>query len=173
MSARSVPVATHRPSWFSLSPPPIPPMKINFKTLVRDEMPDAVIATTPEGEVVHWNKGAESIFGLPSAEAFGHVLEELIVPTEHIERERKILNEAVEKGSATYESLRKRKDGSLVYVDFSSRAVRDASGNIRFVLSTKKDVSHLKVLRDAKLVEARFRNLIESVPDAIVIINPT
>jgi len=38
-------------------------VKINFETLVRDEMPDAVIATTPEGEVVHWNKGAETIFG--------------------------------------------------------------------------------------------------------------
>ncbi len=141
--------------------------------MLRDEVPDAVIATTPAGEVMHWNKAAQNIFGYSASEAIGQVLEELVVPAEYVEEERRILHEAIEKGSATYESIRKRKDGSLVYVDISSKAIRAPNGNIRFVLCSKKDVSHLKVLRDAKLVEARFRNLIESVPDAIVIINPT
>jgi hypothetical protein len=36
------------------------------------------------------------------------------------------------------------------------------------VLSTLRDVTLLKVMRDTKLVEAKFRDLLESTPDAIV-----
>lgn len=54
-----------------------------------------------------------------------------------------------------------------------SKLVQDAQGNITFVLSSKKDVTQLKVLRDAKLVEARFGDLLQSTPDGIVIASPT
>src|SRR5437879_391321 len=75
--------------------------------------------------------------------------------------------------SGVLESLRKRKDGSLVYVDISSKAIPDSKGQTQFVISTKKDVTQLKVMRDAKLVETRFRDLLDSTPDAIVMVNPT
>jgi PAS domain S-box-containing protein len=55
-------------------------MAINLAALLADEAPDAAIITTAEGEVLHWNKGAESIFGYTQAEALGRSVHELIIP---------------------------------------------------------------------------------------------
>jgi protein-histidine pros-kinase len=148
-------------------------MKTDFGKLLLDESPDAVIATSREGEVLYWSKGAEILFGYTGTEAVGRAVNDLIVPPDRAEEERKILREALETGFSAYESVRRRKDGSPVYVDISSRAVRDAQGKVEFVLSSKKDITHQRVMRDAKLVEARFRDLLESMPDGIVMINLT
>src|SRR6195256_525286 len=153
--------------------PPGVGMKTDFGKLLLDESPDAMIATNREGEVLYWSNGAEILFGYTSAEAVGRAVNDLVVPPDLIEEERKILREALETGISAYESVRRRKDGSPVYVDISSRAVRDAQGKVEFVLSSKKDITHQRVMRDAKLVEARFRDLLESMPDGIVMINLT
>src|SRR3981081_3358309 len=140
-------------------------MKTDFGKLLLDESPDAVIATNRDGEVLYWSKGAEGVFGYTSAEAVGRAVNDLVVPPDRIEEERKILREALETGFSAYESVRRRKDGSPVYVDISSRADRDTQGKVECVSSSKKDITHQRVMRDAKLVEARFRDLLESIPD--------
>src|SRR3981189_3424085 len=92
-------------------------LKIDFGKLLLDESPDAVIATSRDGEVLYWSKGAEVLFGYASAEAVGRAVDELIVPPDPVEEERRILLEALETGFSAYESVRRRKDGSPVYVD--------------------------------------------------------
>ena len=109
-----------------------------------------------------WNPAAEIMFGFTRDEAVGHFLNDLIVPPDKIEEERQIQRDARERELAVYESVRRRKDGSLVHVAVSTKAIRDgADGKVEYFLSTKKDVTHLKVKRDSKLVEttAPARNI--------------
>ncbi len=148
-------------------------MTSDFKTRLLDETPDAVIAMSPEGRVLHWNRAAEALFGYSEAVAVGNQLTELIVPADSVEQERQILVDAMARGLVVYEGLRRHRDGYLVNVSVATKAIRDASGNVEFFVSTKMDVTHLKILRDAKLMEGKFGDLLESMPDAIVMVNVT
>jgi PAS domain S-box-containing protein len=74
-----------------------------------------------------------------------------------------------ESGTVTYEAAHHRRDGSLVYLDVSTRHIREPA---EVVLRSYKDVTDLKLMRDVQLIEARYRDLLESTPDAIVMANP-
>lgn len=148
-------------------------MNTAFPARVLNECSDAVIATTISGEVTFWNRGAEGIFGYTAEEAMGRDAAALIVPTDRLREEQALRKEAMAHGASVYESIRRRKDGALIYVDISSKTIRDEQGRIEFILFTEKDVTHLKAIRDAKLAEANFRDLLNSTPDAIVIVNIT
>jgi len=142
--------------------------------LLLDESPDAIIATAPDGTVVYWSRGAERMFGYTSTEASGRLLHDLIIPPDYIEEEGCVLQRALENGSTgCYESLRKNRDGSLLYVDITSKLVPDDKGKIDFILSSKKDITGLKAGRDARYIRARYGELLESTPDGIVMVNAT
>ena len=144
----------------------------HYGNLAQQESPDAVVIMTANGEILHWDAGAEALFGFPNADAVGRTVFDLIVPKDLHEEEAGHLASALRDGSITFESLRRRHDGSRLYVCVTTKAVRGNTGQPALLLSTKKDVTQLRVLRDAQRIESKFRDLLESVPDAIVIVNP-
>jgi protein-histidine pros-kinase len=144
-----------------------------FADLLLLETPDAVVVTTPDVKVLYWNDESERVFGYSSAEAFDQPLETLIVPAGHQELYLQFRRTALEKGLCTFETTRRRKDGSLVHAVVTNKVIYDEQRRAEFVVTTQKDVTQLKVLRDAKLVESKFRDLLESTPDAIIMANET
>ncbi|MEX8520985.1 MAG: PAS domain S-box protein [Leptothrix sp. (in: b-proteobacteria)] len=138
-----------------------------------EESPDACVVLSADGRIVQWNPGAAAIFGFSGDEALGCSMIDLIVPADQAQEQRRMLGETLAVGLGTFESVRRRKDGSLLYVDVTTKVLRVEGWPEPLILSAEKDVTHIKVLRDAKLMEARFRDLLESTPDGIVMANPT
>ncbi len=147
-------------------------MSVNFERLVLTESPDASIVISLDGQVRYWSDGAERIFGYTREEAVGRLLNDLVVPEDRRQEEAHIMAESVARGYTAYESVRRRKDGALVYVDITGKLLRSGDGPVEYLLLSKKDVTDLRVLRDAKLIEAKFRDLLESMPDGIIMANP-
>ncbi len=137
-----------------------------------ENSPDAMMALSPAGTVVYWNKGAETTFGYSRVEAIGRALSELIIPADLVEEEEKFFKQIIDSGQSTFESLRQKKDGALILVDVWTRVIRDAQGSIKYILSSKKDITNRKLAEEAlQGSELRYRRLFESAKDGILILD--
>ncbi|TIO00308.1 MAG: PAS domain S-box protein, partial [Mesorhizobium sp.] len=84
----------------------------------------------PDGIVTDWNRGAERLYGYPRAEIVGRSLM-LLIPPDRRNEDREILarirdGEHVEH----FETVRLRKDGSIVPISLTVSPIADASGAI-------------------------------------------
>lgn len=127
-----------------------------------------MVLTTTSERIRYWSKPAEAVFGYSAAEAEDRLLSELLVPIEQREFERQKLEDTLQSALETYETVHARRDGSLVYLDVSSKLI---AGDPPLILRAYKDVTDIKLLRDAKYVESQYLELLESTPDAIVMVN--
>ena len=145
-------------------------MSSTYRELLLTETPDAIVVSTTTGEVLYWNAEAEKLFGFSSAEAVGQEFSDLLVPAAEKELWHQSRRDTLVNGRSTFEAARLRKDRSLLHVVVSNKVATGPNGS-PVVVSSHKDVTHLKVLRQAKIVELKFRDLLESTPDAIVMAN--
>jgi PAS domain S-box-containing protein len=132
---------------------------------------DALSAVSPDGTILYWSAGAESIFGYPHEEAIGGIFYDLVVPEEALDEARSATREAIRTGSVLSETTRRRKDGSVIYVEATARAIRGGQDELQCVALVHKDVTQLKLLKHERTLETRYRGLLETVPDAIVMVN--
>jgi PAS domain S-box-containing protein len=91
---------------------------------------DAIIGKDPNGIITSWNRGAERIFKYKSAEVVGKLITILIPPERHAE-EAGILTR-IRRGEQVkhFETVRQRKDGTLIDVSLTISPIKDAGGNI-------------------------------------------
>lgn len=151
----------------------MPDMSADLSKLLLSESPDALILATSDGNVLSWNAGAQSLFGYTAEEAIGQSLMKLVLsPLQHQDGES-IRQSLLNAGSLTYEALRHSKDGTLVFVAISARYVPPQGHEPGYIITNIKDITQQCVLRDATLLEERYRDLLEPTPDAIVFSNNT
>jgi PAS domain S-box-containing protein len=88
-------------------------MPTNFESLELKELPDAIVMLMPDGNVVHRTKGATEVLGYASEEAFGSFPNSFLALPDRMDEKRRYMKTTLEPESCNYESIRRRKDGSL------------------------------------------------------------
>jgi PAS domain S-box-containing protein len=110
-----------------------------------DSSDDAIISKDLDGVVMSWNKSAERLFGYAAEEAIGKSVAELIIPEDRQEEESEILAR-LRRGERIdhFETVRRRKDGSLLEASLTISPVRDAEGRIIGASKIVRDISDRK-----------------------------
>jgi PAS domain S-box-containing protein len=81
-----------------------------------ENSPDAIVLVDNTDRVVQFNKGFETLFGYRAEEVKGRIINELIIPEDRIEEASALSRTALNGKVVRKETVRKRKDGSLVDV---------------------------------------------------------
>ena len=97
-----------------ISRPQSPDVAAHWLKAVIESADDAVITKTLEGVITSWNPGARRVFGYTADEVIGKSVT-ILIPEDHIDEEPAILAR-IRRGERVehYETVRRRKDGSLV-----------------------------------------------------------
>jgi PAS domain S-box-containing protein len=129
---------------------------------------DAIISKTVNGIITSWNKGAERLFGYPAGEIIGKSIM-ILIPPERRDEEDAILK-LIRRGDRIkhYETVRRRKDGSLVDISLTVSPVRGEAGEIVGASKVARDItdrrrSEAKISVLAREAEHRSKNLLASV----------
>ncbi|RWL10030.1 MAG: PAS domain S-box protein [Mesorhizobium sp.] len=118
---------------------------------------DAIVSKDLNTIIKSWNHGAERLFGYTAEEAIGRSVT-MLIPADHQDEEPRIL-ERIRRGERveTYETIRQRKDGSLVPVSLTVSPVRNATGHIIGASKIARDIT------SARENEHRIRMLMREV----------
>ena len=142
------------------------------QTRLLDQVYEPILVLSMDDRIMYWNKGAERVYGWTAAEAIGRSEYELL-QTEFLESES-IMREALEiEGNWEGELTNLTRDG--VRRTMLSRRKRQEGAGGWEVLETSFDITERKIARELEeqtraivLAEAKFRELIENAPDAIL-----
>ncbi len=102
---------------------------------------DAISSVDLHGRITSWNGGAERLYGHPASEALGSPLS-LHVPEESAPEFAECM-ERILRGETVrpLETLRKRRDGSIVAVSLTISPVRDETGAVIGASAVARDVT--------------------------------
>jgi PAS domain S-box-containing protein len=144
-------------------PPPLP-ARLLLSAIV-DSSDDAIVSKTFDGTITSWNRAAQRIFGYTPEEMIGQSVLRLIPP--ELQHEETTIIARLRKGERIehFQSLRRRKDGSLVPVSLTISPIRDDHGNIVGASKIARDISEHKRTADAASLLAA---IVESSQDAII-----
>ena len=126
---------------------------------------DAIFSTDLDRIITSWNKGAERLYGYSAVEVIGKPILTL-VPASHYEEEIRLFALCKE-GQATenFETVRRRKDGTLFHVSLTISPVRDAQGNIIGISKIARDITERVRAKEKleQLVTERTQELSEAL----------
>jgi PAS domain S-box-containing protein len=126
---------------------------------------DAIVSKTLDGVINSWNRGAEQLFGYTAEEAIGQPVT-MLIPEGRFDEEPAILRR-IRSGRAVehYDTIRKRKDGTLINISLSVSPIRDEAGKIIGAAKIARNITEQKRAQEAILFQA---SLLDAVEQAVI-----
>ncbi|WP_128943236.1 sensor histidine kinase [Bradyrhizobium zhanjiangense] len=111
---------------------------------------DAIISKDTNGIITSWNGGAQHLFGYCEHEVIGKPVT-ILIPCDRQDEEPAILSR-IRRGERIehYETIRRRKDGSLVDISLSVSPILDSSGKVVGASKIARDISDRRRAEEQK-----------------------
>src|SRR5205085_717695 len=105
---------------------------------------DAIIGKTLDGRITSWNTAAERLYGYTAAEVIGQPISILFPPGRTDELPQIMERLSRIGGSAQFETVRQRKDGTLLDVSLTISPIYDQAGRIVGASTIARDITARK-----------------------------
>jgi PAS domain S-box-containing protein len=142
--------------------------RLGWLAAIVESSDDAIVSKNLDGVITSWNGSAERIFGFTAEEAVGQPIT-IVIPHERLDEERTILTR-IRRGERIdhFETVRQRKNGSMINVSLTVSPVKNAAGVIVGASKIARDVSEQKRAQEliatlAREAEHRAKNLLANV----------
>ena len=105
---------------------------------------DAIVSKDLNGIITSWNHGAERLFGYTAEEVIGKPIT-MLIPPDRMGEEPEIIGR-VRRGERVdhYDTVRRRKDGSLIDISLTVSPLKDADGRIVGASKIARDITERK-----------------------------
>ena len=105
---------------------------------------DAIVSKDLNGVITSWNAGAQRLFGYTAEEAMGQPVT-LLIPPERFDEEPGVLAR-IRRGEKVdhYETVRRRKDGTLIDVSLTVSPIRNYRGEVVGASKIARDITESK-----------------------------
>jgi PAS domain S-box-containing protein len=133
---------------------------------------DAIIVRDPiSSTVTYWNREAEELYGYSAEQAHGQVTHTLL-ETKFPSSLQAVDNALLTSGRWEGELGHIRSDGAAIVVSSRQALVRDEDGRPLAIIELNSDMTERKQAElSLRAAEQQFRGLMESAPDAMVIVD--
>ena len=139
-----------------------------FLASIVESSDDAIISKDVDGIIGTWNKGAERMFGYAADEVIGKPITILVPP--HLQDEEATILARIRSGERIdhYETVRQRKDGSLVDISLSVSPIRNHQGTIVGASKVARDITERKrAIEQQELMLGEMRHRVKNLSTVI------
>ena len=130
---------------------------------------DAIVTKDLDGIITTWNKGAERMLGYPADEMIGRSISVLAAPNRPDEMPE--ILERIKRGERIeqYQTVRRRKDGTVIHVSLVVSPLHDASGRITGASKIFRDITaQIRAQEEIAGQRERLRVTLRSIGDAVM-----
>jgi PAS domain S-box-containing protein len=142
--------------------------RLHWLASIVESCDEVIVSKNLDGIITSWNRGAERVFGYTAEEAIGQPVT-IVIPKDRLSEEHEILTR-IRRGERIdhFETVRRRKDGSLVAISLTVSPIKNAKGKIvgaskivRDITEQKRRDQHIATL--AREAEHRTKNILATV----------